>query len=198
MSSIVESLNGDIILGHVSHLEFSCDSHPYLLSCPKRFWHADWRSCGSKHNLLIGRWPTLPTELQSPSSYTTELLTFYANSTFQKVQIKNKHVSMLLLALNLKHSGEHSAETVKAVKKNSLCHQHRGQTLHFISVKDPRSKSSSSICSVMGIISQDSKALFKLQTNLFCFPNLIFNTDRPHCHLQVIRSDLLRPDITAL
>ncbi len=35
------------------------------------------------------------------------------------------------------------------------------------------------------------KALFRLQTNPFCFSNLIFNTDCPHCHLQLIRSDSL-------
>ncbi len=42
------------------------------------------------------------------------------------------------------------------------------------------------------------KASFKLQTNLFCFLNWIFHTDCLHCHLQVIRLDLLHPDITAL
>ncbi len=43
-----------------------------------------------------------------------------------------------------------------------------------------------------------SWALFRLQANLFCFSNLTFNTDCPHCHLQVIRLDLWHPDITAL
>ncbi len=43
-----------------------------------------------------------------------------------------------------------------------------------------------------------AKAFFRLQANPFCFSNLFFNTDCPHCHLQVIRSDLLRRDITAL
>ncbi len=42
------------------------------------------------------------------------------------------------------------------------------------------------------------KVSFRRQANPFCFSNQIFNTDCPHCHLQLIRSDLLRPDITAL
>ncbi len=32
----------------------------------------------------------------------------------------------------------------------------------------------------------NTKALFGLQANPFCFSNLIFNTDCPHCHLPVI------------
>ncbi len=43
-----------------------------------------------------------------------------------------------------------------------------------------------------------SQALVRLQTNQFYFSNLIFNTDCPHCHLQVISLDLLCPDITVL
>ncbi len=43
-----------------------------------------------------------------------------------------------------------------------------------------------------------SKTSFKLQAKPFCFSNLISNTDCPHRRLQVIRSDLLRPDMTTL